>query len=296
VNQNQRIDPVNGNIARQLLGLSEEQVLRRVSAAQACSSYHKSERADELRAATQAVLAASCSLLIDVAASQRYWQNAADRYVRLEHPFAEVLSVCAGGRHGAGPSGVPQSPLALQCRLFRLAWLSIIQPANISSYRNELQELRELTEQFHALVAGQLAIPVWYAHELTRTLSNDEQGHETSRSVGEVLRRLLSRAGDSVRHAQSDRYHWQRVMPGFMPVEPEWLAIGRIGYQAIMNGNADLAAMTERLTKLEMLPLRLAAGMPPARPSSIRGNSPDAPGGIGGKGRSVVENEAHNEL
>lgn len=293
---NQRIDPVSGNIARQLLGLTEEQVLRRVSAAQACSSYHKGERADELRAATQAVLAASCSLLIDVTVSQGYWQNAADRYAHFEHPFAEVLSVCAGDRYDAGPSRVPRSPLALQCRFFLLAWLSITEPANISSCRDELQNLRELTERFQASVVGQLAIPVWYPFELARTLSNDEQGQEKTRSVGEALRRLLSRAGDAVRLAQSDRYHWQRIMPGFMPVEPEWLAIGRIGYQAIMSDNADFAAMTERLTKLEMLPLRLAAGMPPARTPSIRRNSPHAPGGIGGKGRSVVENEAHNEL
>lgn len=288
----QRLDPVTGNFARRVLGLSEEQVRRRATAAQACSSYHRTAPGDELRAASQAILVASCWVLIDTVASQNYWQAAADRYARFHHPYAALLSICAGSVSYGGPFGARQSPLALQCRLMQLAWLSVTAPHGIPTYREELEDLRELTERFGALVTGQLALPVWYAAELARTLSDEPQDLEVSSSVGGAIQRLLRRAGDTVRGAQGDRYHWQRIMPGFMPVEPEWLAIGRIGYQAITATATDYAMVTEGLTNLELLPLRLAAGMPPAPEASVRPHPAPAPAGTGDEARPLAEGEA----
>jgi hypothetical protein len=52
-------------------------------------------------------------------------------------------------------------------------------------------------------------------------------------AFADVLGRLLNRAGEAVRVAMADPYHWSRLQSGLMPVEPELLAIGRVAYRML---------------------------------------------------------------
>jgi hypothetical protein len=240
----QRLDPAPSGFLLEVLELEEVQVRRRMAAAKACSAYRGATHSD-LTAATLGVVTASCCTLIDTIGSQEGWSIAAERYALLTHPYAEVLSVCAGSPNAIRASRSLHSPAALQCRLIQLGWLLITDFQNAQSYRQELVSLRELADRMAALAPGQLAIPVLYTYELTHALANELPWNRINSTVSSAIRELLRRGSERVRSAQADKYHWQRILPGFMPVEPEWLAVGRIGYEAANSARADVSLITD---------------------------------------------------
>jgi hypothetical protein len=259
-------DPADGLIDDPvaILGLDKKQLERRAAAAEACAAYHRAVHGPNVRTATMSVVAASCWAAIDSAASQRWWRSAHEQYADLRHPYAELITVCAGfsGREEI-ELRPPQNALALQCRLILLAWLSVVASEYAVSYRDGLEHLDAMTAEFAVMCPGQLGLPVRHVHLFARALCSDWGEQGLSPRAANAAEYLLRRAADAVRAAQADRFHWRRILPGFMPVEPEWLAVGRVIYEAAARFSSGLAMVTRFLDPLEQLPLVIAGRMPP---------------------------------
>jgi hypothetical protein len=246
----------------EILDLQDDQLRRRADAAEACFIY-RAARDPSLCAASLSVLVASCSTLLDSGSSRVHWLAAARQYAGIGHPYAEVLAVCAGDSRRAPSGDALRTPFALQCRLLRLAWLAITAPGQADSCRRELDKIRPGADRLQAERPGQLALPVGYTRDLAQSLVSDWRDRGLTPAVSSSIRRALRSAADTVRVAQSDRWHWRRILPGFMPVEPEWLAVGRIAYEVIALAGLDEDVISPGLGELELLPLRIAAGLPP---------------------------------
>jgi hypothetical protein len=246
----------------EILDLQDDQLRRRADAAEACFIYRAAGE-PSLCAASLSVLVASCSTLLDSASSRAHWLAAAKQYADIGHPYAEILAVCAGDSRRAPPADELRSPLALQCRLLRLAWLAITAPGQADFCRQELDEIRPGANRLQAERPGQLALPVGHTRDLAQSLVSDWRDAGLTAAVSSSIRRILRISADTVRAAQSDRLHWRRILPGFMPVEPEWLAVGRIAYEVITLAGLDEDVISPGLGELELLPLQIAAGLPP---------------------------------
>lgn len=247
----------------EILNLEENRVRRRAAAADACFNYHNLMPDNSLLAATMSILAASCWLFIDTRASRDRWQQAATLYADLHHPYTHILHVCAGQSGGIDSASDPDDPLDFICRLLRLAWLSVTVPQQVDSCRTVINSYRPLVERFRSQSTGQLNLPVRYVYDFTATLIDEWPERGLTPKVAAKATSMFIRAGDTVREAQADQYHWQNIIPGFMPVEPEWLAMGRIAYEVVRRGSEDSATFTEDLTELDILPILIAANMPP---------------------------------
>jgi hypothetical protein len=259
-----------------VLGLEEEQVQRRAAAADACAAYHYATGRPDARAATMSVLGASCWVLIDQVEGARRWQTATERYAELAHPYADVLAVCAGLTE---PETIPplrsRTALALQCRLILLAWLPVVAPRHADTCGEELAQLSPLVDELDTRRPGQLGLPVRHVRHLAHALCDGWREHGLTLRAATAGQHVLRLAADTVRAARADRYHWRRLLPGFMPVEPEWLALGRVVYEASARAGADLGALVaDTLDPLERLPLVIAELMPPPTPVSQRGSQP----------------------
>lgn len=237
---------------------------RRLATAEACAVYYRAAHGPHLYGATMSVMAASCWTLVDATSSQRWWWDAREQYADLGHPYADLIAVCAG-MAGLNLTEIQpmQSALALQCRILLLAWLSLTGPGRLS-YRDELLERSEIPAANLATARpGQLNLPTYHVQRFARFLSADLSKKGLSDRTVDAASYLLRCAADTVRAAQADRYHWCRILPGFMPVEPEWLAIGRIIYEAAARADIDFNAVAHYLDPLERVPLVLAGRMPP---------------------------------
>ena len=113
-----------------------------------------------------------------------------------------------------------------------LAWLSVVTPEHAYYYYEQLEHSAMPSNQVAAMCPGQLDLPLYRIHDFARVLHDGRQQESLSARAVYTAEYLLRRAADTVRAAQADRYHWCRILPGFMPIEPEWLAVGRVIYEA----------------------------------------------------------------
>lgn len=273
-----------------VLGLEEEFVQRRAAAAKACATYYRASHQPDLRAATMSVLDASCGVLMDSHASQPLWQVAYGLYADLGHPYADLLAVCAGlTDFEYSLSRPPRTALALLCRLIALAWLTVATPRSGNNYGEELENLGPLVTSMGAPCPGQLGLPLHHVNQFASILSTDWLESGFTRRTAATAEHLLRRAADTVRAAQEDHYHWRRILPGFMPVEPEWLALGRIIHESLIRARVNLAeGSLPALDPLELLPLVIARRMPP--PTQGIGQ-PASPGPVDGQDQSPFQTE-----
>jgi hypothetical protein len=251
-------------------------VHRRAAAADACLDYYRSTERGLRYAGSMAVLAASCWTLMDTATSRDRWRQAADIYSELTHPYAQILSVCAGTAADSGAANSLRTASELSCRLLRLAWISITIPQASDSCKVEADSLHPLAECIGPSFSGQLLLPTSYVYDFSAAIIHDWPVYGVTTRIAAAARQILVRAAITVQSAQSDRYHWQRILPGFMPVEPEWLSIGRIIYEAVARSSDSGEIITEGLTDLEKLPMQIADFMPP--PGSADAPEPATPG------------------
>lgn len=276
----------------EVLGLKEDAVRRRSAAADAWLEYYRSTEKGLHFAGSMAVLGASCWVLTDTITSRDRWQEAANIYAELLHPYAEILSVCAGGAADAGTAALPTTAVGFSCRTLRLAWLSVTLPQLSDSCRAEMDALNPIAERLGARSSGQLLLPASYVYEFSTAIVHDWLEHGVTSRFAAAARRILAHAAVTVASAQRDRYHWRRILPGFMPVEPEWLSIGRITYEAVLRGGESSGIIADDLTDLENLPMHIADVMPP--PDSIFTRKPATPAPNGDSGdRSSLDEDAN---
>jgi hypothetical protein len=287
------MDPEDDPIT--VLGLSQLHLERRLAAAEACAVYHRTAYGSHLYGATMAVFTASCWTLIDARASQQWWWDAREQYADLGHPYADLLAVCAGMTElNLTEIRSPQSALSVQCRTLLLAWLSLVEPKH-ASHRNELLECSEMSAvNLAAARPGQLNLPTYHVQNFARLLYEDFRQQNLSDRTIDIARHLLRCAADKVRTAQADRYHWYRILPGFMPIEPEWLAVGRIVYEAANRTDVDFNAAMRYLDPLERIPLVLAGRMPPPAREGRTGTEPRSPT-EGGRSTSHHNRPSHHD-
>lgn len=261
-----------------VLGLDQKLLERRRTAAEACATYYRTAYGSHLYGATMSVLAASCWTLIDTAVSQQWWRGAQEHYADLRHPYADLVAVCAGLTDSKLVEiEPPQTAFALQCRLLLLAWLLVVAPERTTYYYEQLERSGSAASHLSAMCPGQLNLPLYHMHQFARVLYDDWQQQDLSIRTANIAGYLLRRAADTVRAAQTDRYHWGRILPGFMPVEPEWLALGRVIYETTTCANTDFDAMAQHLDPLERIPLVLAGRMPPPVRAGRKGADPRSP-------------------
>jgi hypothetical protein len=266
----------------EILGLQEEMIHRRAGAADACLDYYHSTARGLRYAGSMAVLAASCWVLTDTVTSCDRWRRASDIYCEFSHPYAKILSVCAGDMARPSPADSPRTTLEFSCRLLSLAWISVTVPQSSDSCRAEVDALNPLAERLGSSVSGQLLLPAKYVYEFSAAIVHDWSEFGVTARISAAAKRILVRAAAIVQLAQTDRYHWRRILPGFMPVEPEWLCIGRIIYEALVRGSDSSEIITEGLTDLENLPMQIADVMPP--PGSAHVLEPPTSGPYGDSG------------
>ncbi len=250
-------------------------VRRRAAAADACLSFYQSADNGLLYAGSMAVLAASCWTLTDTVTSRDRWRQAADIYAGLAHPYAQILAVCAGNVAYPESADSSRTTLKVSCRLLRLAWISVTLPQAADSCRAEVDALTPFAERAGASFSGQMLLPAHYVHEFASAIVYDWPEYGINARISAAARRILIRAAVAVQSAQSDQYHWRRILPGFMPVEPEWLSMGRIVYEAVVRSNSSSEIISEGLTNVENLPMQIADFMPP--PGRADGPEPAAP-------------------
>jgi hypothetical protein len=263
----------------EVLGLEEEMVRRRAAAADACLGFYQSADNGLIYAGSMAVLAASCWTLTDTLTSRERWRQAADIYAGLAHPYAQILSVCAGNIAYPEAADSPRTTLRVSCRLLRLAWISVTVPQAADSCRAEVDALTPFAARAGATFSGQMLLPANYVHEFASTIVHDWSEYGINARISAATRRILIRAAVAVQSAQGDEYHWRRILPGFMPVEPEWLSIGRIVYEAVVRSNSSSEIISEGLTSIENLPMQIADFMlPPGRVDAHEPAAPEPPG------------------
>lgn len=261
-----------------VLGLDRERLERRLAAADACAVYYREARGSHLYGATMSVLAASCWTLIDTAVSQQWWRDAREHYAELRHPYADLIAVCAGLTElDLIEIRPPQTAFALQCRLLLLAWLSVVAPERATFYYEHLERSGPAVSDLATMCPGQLNLPIHHLQRFARVLYDDRGQPDISIHTTGTAEYLLRRAADTVRAAQADRYHWCRILPGFMPVEPEWLALGRVIYETTIRANADFGMVAQYLDPLERIPLVLAGRMPPPVRAGRKDTDPRPP-------------------
>jgi hypothetical protein len=261
-----------------VLGLDQERLERRLAAADACAMYYREAYGSHLYGATMSVLAASCWTLIDTALSEQWWRDARERYVDLRHPYADLIAVCAGLTElDLIEIQPPQTAFAVQCRLLLLAWLSVVTPESATFYYEHLERSSPTISDLATMCPGQLNLPIRHVQHFARVLYDDRQQPDISARTTNTAEYLLRRAADTVRAAQADRYHWCRILPGFMPVEAEWLALGRVIYEATTSARTNFDAVAQYLDPLERIPLVLAGRMPPPVRAGRKGTDPSSP-------------------
>lgn len=278
-----------------ILGLDQEHLERRLAAAEACAMYYRAAYGPHLYGATMTVLAASCWTLIDATASQQWWFSAMEHYADLRHPYADLIAVCAGMTDlDLVEIQPPQTALAVQCRILLLAWLSVVTPEHAPYYCEQLERSVLLDSNVATICPGQLNLPIYHMHHFARVLYDDWQQEGLSTRTVNTAEYLLRRAADTVRAAQADQYHWCRILPGFMPVEPEWLAVGRVIYEAATRANVDFDAVANYLDPLERIPLVLAGRMPPPVGPGRKGADPRSPTAGGESSSHHKDPPSHN--
>lgn len=276
----------------EVLGLGEEMVRRRAAAADACIDYYQSDEGSLRYAGSMAILAASCWTLTDTVTSRDRWRQATDMYSRLAHPYKQILSVCAGKVAYPAIADSPRTTLELSCRLLHLAWISVTAPQSSDSCKAEVDALNPLVERIGANISGQLLLPANYVYEFAASISHDWPEYGITTRIALAAKRILVRAAATVQSAQSDQYHWQRILPGFMPVEPEWLSIGRIVYEAVVRCSDSSEIIAEDLTDLENLPMRIAESMPPPDSADVPEMATPGPSGDSGDLSSLEQDDA----
>jgi hypothetical protein len=278
-----------------ILGLDQEQLERRLTSVEACAMYYRTAYGPHLYGATMTVLAASCWTLIDAPASQQWWFSAMEHYAELRHPYADLIAVCAG-MTGLDQMEIqlPPTALALQCRILLLAWLSVVTPEDAPYYCEQLEHSAYPDSHVATMCPGQLNLPLYRLHYFARVLCDDLRQEKLSTHTVNTAGYLLRRAADTVRAAQADQYHWRRVLPGFMPVEPEWLAVGRIIYEAATRANIDCDDVAHYLDPLERIPLVLAGRMPPPVGAGRKGSGPRSPTAGGESTSHRKDSPSHN--
>jgi hypothetical protein len=274
-----------------VLGLGEEMVRQRAAAADACLDYYQPTDRGLRYAGSMAVLAASCWTLTDTVRSRERWRQAADIYSELTHPYSQILSVCAGNVAYPTAAYSLRTTLELSCRLLHLAWISVTIPQSSDSCRAEVDALSSFADRVGASFSGQLLLPANYVYDFSVAIVHDWPEYGVTARIAAAAKRILVRGTATVQSAQSDRYHWRRILPGFMPVEPEWLSIGRIVYEAVVRSSASSEIIAGDLTALENLPMQIADVMPPPGDTDITGPATSGPYGDSGDMLSMSEGE-----
>jgi hypothetical protein len=267
------------------LGLTRTMLIRRAATADACAAFQDATSRSAAVSATMAMLAASCWTLVDRREGLARWQAAYERCRLINHSYSGLLSVCAGVRHEEkNLSGPARTAVAVLSRLLNLAWLAALQPESISQYHDQVQHLGSKVEALGGQFPGQLRLPLRRVYLFSEAVCGSWPDPAAASSARASAEHLLRIAADVVRAAQDDQYHWRRILPGFMPLEPEWLALGRIMYQASDRLGLDFDRRSRsNLDQLERLPIVIAASMPPPASADEYQGYPSPPDGAAGK-------------
>ena len=223
------------------------------------------------RAATMKIRAAACWCLVSPARAPAVFSEASQLYEELGHPFAITVAICAGEQKL--PLVESRQSTAPEDQAYRALWLAW----SVASGKKAATATPATPPHDRDwFPAGQLEIPVRLYLDFSRDVRLAIR-HTDPRRLVRSLPQLLQRGTEPVKMAMTDQYHWQRLMTGVMPVEPELLAIGRIAHRTL--GSWDESTLTNLgipPNSIERMPLWIAR-MLEKPPDSV--GPPSGPGG-----------------
>jgi len=248
----------------EILQLDRERVLASASATEDHAA--RAETADIALASEWAVAASLWSLLDPPRATEAF-AHAAAAYAELRSPWAAVLAVCADVRRPSHLSEwEPDRPLFEHARP-EAAVLSQLWPfaANAGDYdlAGALDTLASSAGRATARPVGRLRIPLEHYLALGWAMSrlNAQDGDLSKLQLATAA--FLRRVDEFTRMAQVDSYHWARLRPGVLPVEPEAIAASAIVSLASRTITGTLASemLAPHVDSRELAPVLVAEAL-----------------------------------
>jgi hypothetical protein len=236
-----------------------------------------SEPGYQARAATMKIRAAACWCLVSPTRAPMAFMEARRLYEHLRHPFAIAVAICAGEQTRPGVGS--RQLMGPDDRAYGALWLAWRLASRAMSADAALPILAGPADDREWSPAGQLGVPVRRYLEFARGVAGTLRGGDP-RMLARSLPYLLQRATEPVRIAMADRYRWQMLTTGVMPMEPELLAIGRIAHRTLAPWNEDtLTHLGIPPNSVERMPLWIARMLEELPPNS---GAPDGRPLLGG--------------
>jgi hypothetical protein len=193
---------------------------------------HEADRwsEDEMLAASSLAIAASCYTLTAPRKAVQLYRRAADMYRGMGHDYWRVLSMASADYESFQKVPLIVSDLApLNPQTVAVAMVAnevLLSSSHHASLKPDTaaEPLENAWRHFGNLPVGRLGIPLDQYGRFAQAIRGARERKDRDRFMGDA-RSYINRAGEVIRSAMHDEFHWRGLQSAILPAEPEAVAM-----------------------------------------------------------------------